>query len=91
MSGLDRFNEAGADWLRPRLLSLTAAPEWADPLLAGRPFGDAEQLLSRSDELVRSLDESQVDAALAGHPRIGGITRLRLSDLLEDLLEEVEA
>jgi 2-oxo-4-hydroxy-4-carboxy-5-ureidoimidazoline decarboxylase len=71
MSGLDRFNEAGADSLRPRLLALTAAPEWADPLLAGRPFGDSEQLLARSDELVLSLDESQVDAALAGHPRIG--------------------
>jgi len=71
MSGLDRFNEAGVDLLRPRLLALTAAPAWADPLLAGRPYGDAEQLLTSSDELVRDLDESQVDAALAGHPRIG--------------------
>jgi 2-oxo-4-hydroxy-4-carboxy-5-ureidoimidazoline decarboxylase len=74
MCGLDRFNEADVDSLRPRLLALTAAPEWADPLLAGRPFGDAEQLLTRSDELVRELDESQVDAALAGHPRIGEST-----------------
>lgn len=73
-TGLDRFNEAGADRLRPRLLALTAAPEWADPLLAGRPFEDAEQLLTRSDELVRELDEAQVDAALAGHPRIGAST-----------------
>src|SRR5690242_17753066 len=73
-TGLDRFNEAGVDWLRPRLLSLTAAPGWADPLLAGRPFGDAEQLLTSSDELVLDLDEAQVDAALAGHPRIGAST-----------------
>jgi len=71
VTGLDRFNEADVDSLRLRLLALTAAPEWADPLLAGRPFGDSEQLLTRSDELVLSLDESQVDAALAGHPRIG--------------------
>ncbi len=71
MSALERFNEADADSLRPRLLALTAAPDWADPLLAGRPFGDTAQLLTRSDELVRDLDESQVDAALSGHPRIG--------------------
>jgi 2-oxo-4-hydroxy-4-carboxy-5-ureidoimidazoline decarboxylase len=71
MSALDIFNRADADTLRPRLLSLTAAPGWADPLLEGRPFGDVEQLLASSDVLVRELDESQVDVALGGHPRIG--------------------
>ena len=71
MSALDGFNQADAESLRARLLALTAAPDWADPLLAGRPFQDTAQLLARSDELVRDLDEQQVDAALAGHPRIG--------------------
>ncbi len=71
MSALDGFNEADTDTLRPRLLALTAAPGWADPLLAGRPFGNTAQLLATSDALVLGLDESQVDAALSGHPRIG--------------------
>jgi 2-oxo-4-hydroxy-4-carboxy-5-ureidoimidazoline decarboxylase len=71
MSGLDRFNEADVDSLRPRLLALTAAPAWADPLLAGRPFGDTGRLLTKSDDLVRDLDDAEVDGALAGHPRIG--------------------
>jgi 2-oxo-4-hydroxy-4-carboxy-5-ureidoimidazoline decarboxylase len=71
VSGLQGFNQVDAESLRPRLLALTAAPGWADLLIAGRPYQDGEQLLARSDELVLGLDESQVDAALAGHPRIG--------------------
>jgi 2-oxo-4-hydroxy-4-carboxy-5-ureidoimidazoline decarboxylase len=68
---IDHFNEASGDSLRPRLLDLTASPRWADQLIAGRPYADRERLLATSDELVLGLDEGQVDAALAGHPRIG--------------------
>jgi 2-oxo-4-hydroxy-4-carboxy-5-ureidoimidazoline decarboxylase len=68
---LDHFNEESVDALRPRLLALTASPRWADQLLAGRPYDDQERLLATSDELVLGLDEAQLDAALAGHPRIG--------------------
>ena len=41
------------------------------PWSAGRPYADLDSLLDASDELVASLDGVQVDAALAGHPRIG--------------------
>ena len=68
---IDHLNEASVDVLRPRLLALTASPQWADRLLARRPYDDREQLLAASDELVLGLDEAEVDAALAGHPRIG--------------------
>jgi 2-oxo-4-hydroxy-4-carboxy-5-ureidoimidazoline decarboxylase len=71
LSDLDRFNHASADELRPRLLTLTAAPVWADQLLARRPYADVAELLDTSDDLVRALDSEQIDAALAGHPRIG--------------------
>jgi 2-oxo-4-hydroxy-4-carboxy-5-ureidoimidazoline decarboxylase len=71
MSDLDRFNSASAAELRPRLLALTAAPIWADQLLARRPYTDLAELLDTSDDLVRALDSAQIDAALAGHPRIG--------------------
>jgi 2-oxo-4-hydroxy-4-carboxy-5-ureidoimidazoline decarboxylase len=91
VSGLDRFNLAAADSLRPRLLALTASPEWADPLLAGRPFGDAEQLLVGSDELVHRLGEPQVDAALAGHPRIGERTGSQRSAREQSGMAEAEA
>lgn len=71
MSCLVELNDAAADAVRPRLLALTASPDWADALLAARPFKDLDALLAASDDIIASLDESQVDAALAGHPRIG--------------------
>jgi 2-oxo-4-hydroxy-4-carboxy-5-ureidoimidazoline decarboxylase len=68
---MDEFNGADADRLRPELLRLTAAPDWADALLAGRPYDDLDDLQQASDEIISGLPEAQVDAALAGHPRIG--------------------
>lgn len=65
------FDTAPSDDLRPQLLALTASPAWADALLAGRPYGDANALLAASDRLVAALPETEIDAALAGHPRIG--------------------
>ena len=71
MPDLADLNHAAAQELRPRLLALTAAPQWADALVAARPYADLDALLDASDEVVASLGEAQVDAALAGHPRIG--------------------
>jgi 2-oxo-4-hydroxy-4-carboxy-5-ureidoimidazoline decarboxylase len=68
---MDEFNRADADQLRPELLRLTAAPEWADALVAGRPYDGLDDLQRASDEIIAGLSEAQVDAALAGHPRIG--------------------
>jgi 2-oxo-4-hydroxy-4-carboxy-5-ureidoimidazoline decarboxylase len=71
VSDLDHFNGAPADELRADLLALTEAPLWADTLLERRPYGDLDCLLATSDEIVRALPETEIDAALAGHPRIG--------------------
>jgi 2-oxo-4-hydroxy-4-carboxy-5-ureidoimidazoline decarboxylase len=69
--GLATFNAADADDVRARLLTLTASPRWAEDLVADRPYADVDAVLARSDELLRAADEDQIDAALAGHPRIG--------------------
>lgn len=71
MPDLSEFNSRDAEQLRPRLLRLTESPAWADALLEGRPYADLEALLSASDAIIASLSEQEVDAALAGHPRIG--------------------
>ena len=71
MSQIDGFDAAPASELRPRLLALTESPLWADQLLAERPYGNLEHLLDASDRIIRALPADQVDAALAGHPRIG--------------------
>jgi 2-oxo-4-hydroxy-4-carboxy-5-ureidoimidazoline decarboxylase len=71
VSQIAGFDEAPASQLRPRLLALTESPWWADELLLGRPYGDLARLLDASDRIIRALPTAQVDAALAGHPRIG--------------------
>lgn len=71
MASLADLNDADPDVLRPRLLALTAAPDWAEALLLGRPYDDLDALFATSDEAVAGLDEPHVDDALAGHPRIG--------------------
>lgn len=71
MSELAEFNQAPVDTLRPRLLSLTSVGVWADGLIAARPYDDLDAVLATSDAIVAGLDETQIDAALAGHPRIG--------------------
>ena len=71
MSELSDFNQAPVDTLRPRLLSLTAVDAWVDGLLAARPYDDLDAVLATSDALLAELDETQIDAALSGHPRIG--------------------
>lgn len=69
--GLDAFNGAEPHDLRERLLKLTAAPRWAEELISDRPYLSLDTLLKRSDELLATAGEDQIDAALAGHPRIG--------------------
>ena len=71
MSQIAGFDAAPASELRPRLLALTGSPLWADQLLLERPYGDLEHLLDASDRIIRALPADQIDAALAGHPRIG--------------------
>jgi 2-oxo-4-hydroxy-4-carboxy-5-ureidoimidazoline decarboxylase len=70
-SGLATFNTADAGEVRIRLLAVTASPTWAEEVLADRPYLDLDRLLARSDEILLGLGEDQIDAALAGHPRIG--------------------
>jgi 2-oxo-4-hydroxy-4-carboxy-5-ureidoimidazoline decarboxylase len=65
------LDAANADEVRSLLLTLNAAPTWADEVVAARPYGDVGTLLDRSDALVSELSEEAVDDALAGHPRIG--------------------
>jgi 2-oxo-4-hydroxy-4-carboxy-5-ureidoimidazoline decarboxylase len=44
-------------------------------VLAGAPFADIAALLDRADRVLAELPDAEIDAALAGHPRIGGRVR----------------
>lgn len=48
-----------------------AIPAWVDAIVAGRPFASTDALAGRADELAREWTATDLDAALAHHPRIG--------------------
>ncbi len=65
--GLARFNTA-PDAERD-LLDVCSAPRWASAVAAGRPYATADAL---QDAAAAALTDADLDAALTGHPRIGG-------------------
>jgi 2-oxo-4-hydroxy-4-carboxy-5-ureidoimidazoline decarboxylase len=72
--GLEGFNSAPPDELRPLLTECLAVPRWVDALLAGRPYADVDALLAASDRFA-DLTDDEVRTAISGHPRIGEKTR----------------
>ncbi|WP_447003827.1 2-oxo-4-hydroxy-4-carboxy-5-ureidoimidazoline decarboxylase [Saccharothrix isguenensis] len=74
MPDLQGFDSAPPDQLRPLLTDCLAVPRWVDALLAGRPYADVDALLAASDRFA-DLTDSEVRAAISGHPRIGEKSR----------------
>jgi 2-oxo-4-hydroxy-4-carboxy-5-ureidoimidazoline decarboxylase len=68
VAGLNGLPAADAERV---LLACCGSPAWARALAAGRPYADAEAVLTAADAALAALAEDEVDAALAGHPRIG--------------------
>lgn len=58
---------AALELMRP----VCAAPVWLDAIVARRPFGSLDRVIETSDSVIRSLAWTQVEKALAAHPRIG--------------------
>lgn len=53
------------------LLACCASPTWAAAVADGGPYPDTDALLLAADAALAALDWSEVDKALAAHPRIG--------------------
>lgn len=68
---LDRLNTAPPDELAAVLRACNTSPAWAARLLAGRPFAGVDDAVAAAGKAVLALDTGEIDAALAGHPRIG--------------------
>ena len=71
MAALDDFNDGPADRVVQALRACNAAPRFAAEVAAGRPYRDADTLVSRAEEVTRALPWEDVAIALAAHPRIG--------------------
>ena len=71
MARLDDFNDEPADRAAESLRACNAAPRFAAEVLAERPYPDADALVTRAEDVARSLSWAEVSTALAAHPRIG--------------------
>ncbi|HEY2044658.1 MAG TPA: 2-oxo-4-hydroxy-4-carboxy-5-ureidoimidazoline decarboxylase [Jatrophihabitans sp.] len=69
--GLQRFNRLPADDAVSALLACCSSPDWATAIATGRPYGSHAQLYDRARQVLAGLSESEIDAALYSHPRIG--------------------
>ena len=53
------------------LLGCCAAPGWARRVAAGRPYATVDDLLAAAGAAWAGREPGDLDAAMAGHPRIG--------------------
>lgn len=71
MSEVDSFNAMPAPEARAALMACLGVGRWVDEVLAGRPYAAMPDLLDRAGSAAQHLDDQELAAALAGHPRIG--------------------
>ncbi len=53
------------------LTSCCSSPDWARRVVNSRPFTTVGELIRCAEQVLSELDDDELDAALAGHPRIG--------------------
>ncbi|UTA48283.1 2-oxo-4-hydroxy-4-carboxy-5-ureidoimidazoline decarboxylase [Simiduia sp. 21SJ11W-1] len=67
---LAQFNESAEDSARAVMLNVCRCGDWADAMVAGRPYGDVHQILHAARTHWRG-DEAQLLEACSGHAKIG--------------------
>jgi len=71
MASLSELNALPPRDFEELLLRCCAAPGWARQVTAGRPYASVADLLATADAAWAERDPGDLDAAMAGHPRIG--------------------
>ena len=69
--GLARLNALPAGDAIEVLLGCCSAPGWARRVAAGRPYATLGDLLASADAAWAARGPGELEAAMAGHPRIG--------------------
>jgi 2-oxo-4-hydroxy-4-carboxy-5-ureidoimidazoline decarboxylase len=64
------FNALPEAEARTQLATCLDVPRWVDTVLDGRPYDDLDALLAVAT-YAAELDDAELEAALAKHPRIG--------------------
>lgn len=65
------FDALPRERARALLDACLGVPRWVDEVVAGRPYAGADALRARAGRAALSLDDGELAAALARHPRIG--------------------
>src|SRR5699024_2325487 len=68
---LDEFNQLPAEEAAEFVLACARVHRWAQEIVAHRPYGSVAEVVAAAERLANPWTEDEVDAALAGHPRIG--------------------
>jgi len=68
---LTEFNTLPADEARARAAACLDVPRWVEAVIAGRPYPDTAGVLDVASTESEHLDDDELAAALARHPRIG--------------------
>ena len=68
---VDGFNALSAAEVTRRLLTCLNVPRWAAEVAGGRPYTDYATLAAQAEESAALLSDTELSAALDGHPRIG--------------------
>jgi len=71
MPGLARLNALPDSDAVEVLLGCCSAPGWARRVAGQRPFGSVADLLATADAAWAAREPGELEAAMAGHPRIG--------------------
>jgi 2-oxo-4-hydroxy-4-carboxy-5-ureidoimidazoline decarboxylase len=71
MESWTRLDDAPADAARQLLATCCGSDRWVERMLARRPFGSLEELLSSARREWFALDPADWREAFAHHPRIG--------------------
>ncbi|WP_063017458.1 2-oxo-4-hydroxy-4-carboxy-5-ureidoimidazoline decarboxylase [Nocardia niwae] len=69
--GIAAFDALSDDAAYRAVLGCCSSPGFARSLVARRPYRSVAALLDAAEEVSARLPESELDLALAGHPRIG--------------------
>lgn len=66
-----QFNTAPADEAAELVRACADVERWVEAIVAGRPYASVEDVISTAEQRANPWTDSEVDSALARHPRIG--------------------
>jgi 2-oxo-4-hydroxy-4-carboxy-5-ureidoimidazoline decarboxylase len=68
---ISRFNDLDSNAAAEVLQLCADIDRWVEAVVEARPFGSVDELLEYASKAASPLTESEIDSALAHHPRIG--------------------